>query len=158
MVDEASFTRESMALVPALYRICMSILHCDADAQDAVQQSLLNAWAHRGAAQPERFRAWLTKIAVNECYNIRRYRKRVCPVEEIWDAREAEAPDLSVAEAVASLNEKLRMPLLLKYRENFSEREIAQALRIPVSTVKSRLFRARRALKTALQDLEVSFE
>ncbi len=157
-MDEASFTRETLALAPALYRICMSILHCDADAQDAVQQCLLKAWVHRENAHQERFRAYVAKIAVNECYNIRRYRKRVCPVEEIWDAREAEPPDMDIRDAVAALHEKLRVPLLLKYRENFSEKEIAQALGIPVSTIKSRLYRARRTLQKALRDVEVSFE
>lgn len=47
MVDDATFTRESSALLPGMYRLAMSILHARSDAQDAVQQALLRAWERR---------------------------------------------------------------------------------------------------------------
>lgn len=158
MVDETTFTMESAALLPVLYRIGMSILHSDADAQDAVQQGLLKAWAKRANARPEHFRAWLTRITINECRNIQRYRKRVYPVDSIMEARDFDTPDRSLYEAIAAMGEKLRIPLLLKYRENYSEKEIAQILQIPVSTVKSRLYQARLTLTKSLKDMEVAFE
>ena len=60
-------------------------------------------------------------------------------------------------DAMDALPEKLRTPLLLKYMEGFSEQEIAGALGIPVTTVKSRLHRARKALRRMLEDAEVRF-
>ncbi len=158
MVDEVTFTMESAAHLPALYRICMSILHSDADAQDAVQQGLLKAWAKRAGARPEHFRAWLTRITINECRNIQRYRKRVYPVDGVVDVRNFEPPDRTLYEAIGAMREKLRIPLLLKYRENYSEKEIAQILQIPLSTVKSRLYQARLTLIKSLEDMEVAFE
>lgn len=159
MVDETVFTLESAALLPALYRICMSILHSDADAQDAVQQCLMKGWAKRGSVQPDGLRPWLTRIAVNECRNIQRYRRRVYPTDAVAACRQApDLPDMELKEAIGRMGEKLRTPLLLKYRENYSEREIAQVLRVPVSTVKNRLYRARRALLKSLKDAEVAFE
>ena len=158
MVDETTFTLEAAALLPALYRICMSILHSDADAQDAVQQCLMKGWTKRASVQQERLRPWLTRIAVNECRNIQRYRRRVYPTDTFEPPRAQEPPDMELKEAIGQMSENLRVPLLLKYRENYSEREIAEALHVPVSTVKNRLYRARHALEKSLKDVEVAFE
>ncbi len=57
-----------------------------------------------------------------------------------------------------ALPERLRTPLLMRYMEGYSEREIAAALHVPVTTVKNRLFRARKALKKQLSGSEVTFE
>lgn len=158
MVDDETFTRESSAMLPSLYRVCQSILRAHSDAQDAVQQALLKAWTHRNRAKPESFRAWLMKIAINESRNVQRSRMRIVPVETLPEEAEQISEDWALREAMAALPEKLRTPLLLKYMEGYSEREIASALSIPVTTVKNRLFRARNALRNALSGAEVTFE
>ena len=157
MVDDAPFTRESSALLPGMYRLAMSILHARSDAQDAVQQALLRAWERRARARPESFRAWLTRIVINECRNVQRARMRVFPVEQPQTPQHV-PEDVGLYEAIEGLPEKLRTPLLLHYMERYSEREIAGALGVPVTTVKNRLFRARRELKKTLTDSEVTFE
>lgn len=157
MVDDATFTRESSALLPGLYRLAMSILHARADAQDAMQQALLRAWERRTGARPESFKAWLTRIVINECRNVQRARRRVFPVEQPQPPSYA-PEDTGLYEAIEGLPEKLRTPLLLRYMERFSEREIAEALGIPVTTVKNRLYRARLEVKKTLTDSEVTFE
>jgi len=53
-------------------------------------------------------------------------------------------------EAVYALPEKLRIPFTLKYVGNYQEREVADILRLPSSTVKSRLARARQSLRIVL--------
>jgi len=68
-----------------------------------------------------------------------------------------EMEDGELRAAIDALPEKLRTPLLLHYMEGFSEREIAGVLGIPVTTVKSRLYRARKALRMELEDAEVRF-
>ena len=70
------------------------------------------------------------------------------------DTYEAEA---ELRSAIDSLPEKLRVPLLLRYMERYSETEIAQTLGVPVTTVKNLLFRARRAVRAKF-DEEVTFE
>lgn len=148
MMPDILFSEQAEAMLPSLHRICMSILHQRADAQDAVQGALLKAWEKRGSVTPERFRPWLTRIAINECRNIQRRRMRVVPTDR-FDERE-QPRELGLAEAIGGLPEKLRTPLLLKYMEGYAEREIAASLGVPVTTVKSRLYRARRALADAL--------
>ncbi len=157
MVDEKAFCDVSKILFPTLYRIGMSIVHSDADAQDAVQQALMKAWVHREKIHREKLRPWLTRTMINECRNIQRHRMRVTPVERMDENGVYIPPDSGLAEAMAALPEKLRIPLLLKYGEHYCEKEVAQTLDITVSTVKNRLYRARKALEKNLK-AEVTFE
>lgn len=153
MIDEAQFTALCETLPPTLRRIALGILRSEADADDAVQQALLNAWRARQKAEPRNLRAWITRITVNECRNIQRARMRVTPVETPRDENESyEPPDIALRDAIAALPDMLRLPLLIKYMEGYSERETAQALRLPVTTVKNRLYRARKALAKALEE------
>ena len=159
MIDEAMFVREAEAMLPGLYRLSMSILRAQADAQDAVQQGMLRAWERRTQAREETLRGWMTRIVINECRNIQRARMRVVPMDEL---PERPAPmhedEGALAEAMDAQAEKLRTPLMLRYMEGFTEKEIAQALGVSLPTVKSRLHRARRALREKLSDSEVTFE
>lgn len=158
MIDTETYTAESTALLPTLYRIGYSILRNDADTQDAIQQALLKAWSARGSASPEKFRPWLTRIAINECHNIQRYRMRVSPVQDMEQPQAFDAPDVDVAAAIAALPEKWRIPVLLKYYACYTEREIAAAMGVPQTTIKNRLHRARQALRDGLTGREVTFE
>lgn len=158
MIDDRVFAGEAQELLPGLYRLSLSILHSSADAQDAVQQGMLRAWERRAQANPERFRGWLTRIVINECHNIQRGRMRVFPVDQMPEGAVMAQEDDGLAEAIDALPERLRTPLLMRYMEEYSEREIAAALGVPVTTVKNRLFRARKALKKQLGHSEVTFE
>ena len=153
MADREEYESTAQALLPTLYRIAVGLLRCDADARDAVQQALLKGWEKRESARPGAFRWYLTRILINECRNIQRARMRVFPVE----APPAVVTDSALYDALYALREELRLPLMLKYLQGMSEKEAARALGIPVTTLKNRLFRARRALKKAL-DGEVTFE
>ncbi len=83
MISSEQFTQEVTALSPTLYRLCISILRLEQDAQDAVQQGLMKAWQKKDAVRPDTFRPFLTRIIVNECRNIQRHRLRMIPVEQI---------------------------------------------------------------------------
>lgn len=151
-MEDAAFARLMEESMPAMYRMAMSLLHRQADAQDAVQQALLKAWAARERARAGAERAWLMRILVNECRNIQRYRMRVSPVESLPEEIYT-PPDTALRDAVERLPEKLRTPFLLKYMEGMSEKEICAALRLSLSCVKSRLLRARRALEKEAMEL-----
>lgn len=156
MISGEMFTSETTALTPTLYRLCMSILHKEQDAQDAVQQGLCKAWGMKERIHPESFRPYLTRIIINECRNIQRHRQRVMPVEAVEILEKAYLPEeTGLKAAIDVLPETLRTPLLLFYMENYSEREIAQSLNISLVAVKNRLFRARQKLKVALKGKEV---
>ncbi len=157
MADRQEYERVAQEALPSLYKIAMGILRCDADARDAVQQALLKGWEKKENAMPGKFRGYLTRIVINEARNIQRHRMRVFPAE-LPPAAEQMPPDYrELYDALFALPEQLRLPLLLKYAQDLSEKEGAAALGIPVTTFKNRLHRARKALRKAL-DREVMFE
>lgn len=155
-MDEARFVSQCTAWAPGLMRIALSILRTEADAQDALQQALMKAWAARDKARPGCEQAWLTRILVNECRSIQRQRMRVTPMADL-PPRPAPTPAHDLRAAMDALPDHLRLPILLKYMQGMSEREAAQALGIPVTALKGRLYRARRALESILKE-EVELE
>ncbi len=158
MVDEALFMQETQAQFTRLYKVAYSILHARADAEDAVQEALTKAWSARTRARAETFGPWLMRIVVNECRNVQRHRMRVVPVEAPAPPAPFEPPDPDLYNAVRDLPEGLRIPFTLKYIAQYTEKEIAQIMHLPVSTVKNRLAKARKVLRAALSDWEVSFQ
>lgn len=148
-MDDTTFIALCEGRMASFYRIAVGILGSRQDAEDAVQQALMKGWAARARARRGCEAAWLMRIVVNECRNIQRRRMRVFPAERLPETP-FEPPDVALRLALDALPEALRLPLLLKYMEGMSEREVAEALRISVTAVKSRLLRARRALQRQL--------
>ena len=150
-MDESVFTALCRAQLPAFFRMACSILHSPADAEDAVQQALIKAWLHREKARPGAERAWMMRILVNESRSLLRKRRDALSIEELPLCAPS-APDTGLQEAIRALPESLRTPLLLKYMEGLTEKEVAAATGLPVSSVKGRLFRARKLLKARLNE------
>lgn len=159
MVDNAFFLHETEAMLTRLYNTAYSILRSRVDAEDAVQQGLLKAWSARNHARADTFRAWLARIVVNECRNVQRFRMRVIPFETVHPPETPfSPPNLDLSDAIAQLPEMIRIPFILKYLVCLSEQEVAFALRLPKTTVKNRLSKARKILRDTLADWEVIFE
>lgn len=156
-MNKAAYEALCQESMQGLYRIALSILRNPADAQDAVQQAFLNAWVHREKAYPGRETGWITRILINECRNIQRHRMRMFPVETVPDRPTAQENETGLKEALECLPEKIRLALLLKYMEGMTEKEAALALNISLTTLKSRLFRGRKALAKQLKE-EVKLE
>ena len=150
-MDDATYTALAEQQMNALFRMAYSIVGNQADAEDAVQQTLLRAWQHRGRARPGAERAWMMRILVNECYTLLRRRKKLVPMDDLPPLPPS-ADHSALHDAIRSLPETLRTPLLLKYMEGMREKEVAAAMGLPVSSVKNRLFRARKALKKQLNE------
>lgn len=153
-MEQEFFEKEAAACAGLLYRVAYTVLRNDADCQDAVQDALLKAWAKRDRLNdPQFFRTWLVRILVNACHDILRKRKRMLPMDAVPEPAE-DFPDPALAEALGGLPEKLRLPLMLRYSENMSYREIGRALHIPVTTVQSRLRQGKARLRKELKDNE----
>lgn len=155
MMGDEAFIREVEACERTLYRICRTMLRNEADCCDAVQEALLKAWQHRGRIDETRFRAYLTRILINECRNIGRRRARVIPVEEIPEQAAPADDRRAIMEALHKLSEAHRLVLVMHYLEGFSLAEIAHVLHAPLGTVKYRIAAARRAFsKVWTMDME----
>lgn len=137
--------------------------------EEFVQQGFTKAYFSlknfRGG-EDRSFAAWMTRIAINVCYDEFRRRGRKGEslfsemsdaendyLETIADGREASADRTLVAAQLAekvmsSLDPKDRMAMTLVYSENYSLNEVAEAIGITTSNLKSRLFRCRNQLRT----------
>ena len=135
-----------LQLLPGLYRLAQSILRQREDAMDAVHQAIEKAWKASAGIRSGGEKAYITRIVINECRNIQRYRMRVVPRAD-FPGNRPEPTGGELAGAIAGLPEKYRLPLLLRYMEGYSEKETAETLHISVAALKSRLFRARKLLK-----------
>jgi RNA polymerase sigma-70 factor (ECF subfamily) len=157
-----------------LYRTAWSILKNRADAEDAVQDGYLKAFAAiESFAGASSLSTWLTRIVLNEALGRRRlaqrklsqlraqsvaviddYRENLMGGSAASSSPEAEAARGQVAklleQAIADLPEAFRIVFMLREVEGLSVEETADALQIAPPTVKTRLLRARRRLQAAL--------
>ena len=151
------------ARIDAIYRLSYAIVGDEADARDATQETFIGAWKRlRELRDPERFDAWLQRIAVNSArMTLRaRGRRRVREIPSGDVAALAVAADGAVTTvrsdaalldaALDTLPTDQRTILVLHHLEGHGVAELAAILEIPVGTVKSRLHTARRTLQDAL--------
>lgn len=145
----------------ALFRAARAILRDDAAAEDALQEAWLHAYralpSFRGEAK---LATWLMRILINEALARRRKEQRYAAAPAAEDLTHPETGPESTAqrrELVRRLEAKIgalpaafRTVFLYLVVEERSIRETAAALRIPESTVRTRLFRARKHLREAL--------
>ena len=156
-MEKDAFVREAEGLWPGLYRIAGGMLKSAADAEDAVQQTMLKAWERHREIREDTFRPYLSRILVNQCRDMLRQRRRVMPSDALPDQPYAEpryeGPDPALVRALQSLKEELRLPLLLHCMEGYSIRECAAILHIPETMTKNRIYRAKRTLMKAIIEL-----
>jgi RNA polymerase sigma-70 factor, ECF subfamily len=148
----AAFEQLVLARGPALHRFLAVRLRDDAEALDALQETLVAAWLGLpGLRDPARVWPWLCGIAVRKAVDVSRTRP---PRRgEIYLAPTTTGDALvDLREAVAALPQSHREVLLLRYLLGLSEEEVAEALGIRVGTVKSRAARARKAFKEVWRD------
>ena len=142
-----------------LYRFALSLSKSEADAADLTQQTFF-LWASKGGQLRDRSKAksWLFTTLYREFLSRRRHEVRF-PNVELDDAREDETSILpnvnafdgvSILQALQEVDEPFRAPLTLFYLEQFSYREIADLLDVPIGTVMSRLPRGKAQLRRRL--------
>ena len=176
MADRATFESEVMPFTPQLYSAALRMTRNPADAEDVLQEALLKAFrGYHTFETGTNLKAWLYRILTNTFINKYRERtRRPAEVElgELEDlylfkrlgveestggaTRSAEEEaldrfvDEDIKEALESLPENFRIPVLLADVEGFSYKEIADIMDVPIGTVMSRLHRGRKALQRAL--------
>jgi len=169
--DRQAFSRLVEAYQRPVYNLTYRMLGNPEEAEDAAQETFLRAYSRLDQYDAKhKFSTWVFSIANNHC--IDRLRKRRTTSVSIDDNPvlqnlEGDAPrperttmaHEDAAEMQALLNQldpDYRTPLILRYWEELSYDEIAQAMDISLSAVKSRLFRARQKLATLYQEAEAA--
>ena len=171
--DLEAFNQLVLQYQDFLFRIALNILHDEDAAADAAQQAFISAFQNLKAFRGGSFRSWLSRIVVNASYDrLRRdARARSLPLEvfnqdneemepAVWlvdpgpnPEAQAETSELlnAIQASLQDLPEQYRLALTLVDLEGLSYEEAAAVLDVPKGTIKSRLARARNALRTALQ-------
>lgn len=171
---------EALTYIDSLYRTALRMTRNPADAEDLVQEAYLRAFRSLHQFRPgTNLRAWIFRILTNAYIN--EYRKRTrrptrASLDELEDfylydhlvdsgvQPASERPEDVVIEQISTddvinsldeLSEDFRNVVLLADVEGFSYREIAEILDIPIGTVMSRLYRARRRLQKLLYEFAV---
>jgi len=143
----------------SLYRYAYRLSGSAADADDLTQEAFAKALTRLGQLrQPERAKAWLFRILRNAyLHRMRDHRRhRMVPLDSVGDLPEdgteaaAEIDPAALQEALNELDETFRTPLILFYFEDFSYRDIAEQMELPIGTVMSRLARAKGYLRSRL--------
>jgi RNA polymerase sigma-70 factor (ECF subfamily) len=160
--DQDAFCNLVMAYQTPVYNLAYRMLGNAGEAEEAAQETFLRAYTHLRSYDPQRpFRSWLLSIASHYCIDrLRRRRITWLSFEDEVAAPERLAGNSPTPEAVVSrregeenirqllmaLSSTDRAAITLRYWYDYSYDEIAEALDLTVSAVKSRLHRARRAL------------
>ncbi len=173
LADQANFERDAMQYAPQLYSAALRMTRNPADAEDVVQETFLKAYrAYHTFQEGTNLKAWLYRILTNTYINKYRKKQRRPNEVELGDLQDlylfrrlGEASgaspsaedsvlerfvDSDITQALESLPDHFRMPVLLADVEGFSYKEIAEILDIPIGTVMSRLHRGRKALQQKL--------
>jgi RNA polymerase sigma-70 factor (ECF subfamily) len=157
--DHEAFSELVRLSIDKLFAIAQLILS-DADrAQDATQETLILAWRDIASLRdPDRFEAWLRRLLVNACYREANRARRRWSLERDVTAIDPGTPDASrlvadrdeLERAFKRLAPDQRILLVLHYYVGLPLQETADALGLPIGTVKSRLHRSTQALRSRL--------
>jgi len=169
----ASFEREALVHIDALYRVALRLTGNASDADDLVQETMLKAYrAWHQYQQGTNAKGWLLTILRHAFIN--EYRRRTRHPETVdidaiepfavFDEGQDDDPqgrffdqivDDEVLRAIDELPEQFREAVVLSDVEGMSYEEVGKILEVPIGTVKSRLFRGRRLLQAKLHDYAV---
>jgi RNA polymerase sigma-70 factor (ECF subfamily) len=147
----------------SLYRYAFRLSGSAADAEDLTQEAFRKALTRLSQLrEPERVKGWLFRILRNAyLHRVRDERRhRVVPLDALGDVAETPAetlPDIDPARlqmALNELDETFRTPIVLYYFEDFSYRDIADQMDLPIGTVMSRLARGKAYLRSRLVSAE----
>ena len=136
----------------AILRLAYSYLHSRTDAEDVLQDTLVQYLTKRPAFEgPAHEKAWLMRVAINLCKN-----QLSAPWKRRWEELDEDQPcfdqeESAVLEAVNGLPVKYREVVICVYFQDMSVTETASLLGLAEGTVKSRLSRGRERLRKLLE-------
>ena len=158
--DERAFEALTVSHHPRLYRVSLSILRDPTHAEDATQAAIIGIWRYLPRLrEPAKSSSWSYKILVRACATHLKTTPRwipqsaLPPTAEPWtlDAVGVIADRERIEHAFARLSLDHRAVIVLRYLLDLPQDEIAASLDVSVGTVKSRLHRATKALRSALE-------
>lgn len=153
-MDKQEYAQRSHELRKGLYRTAYLYLGNEAEALDAVDETIYKGLKSlKKLRQPEFFSTWLTRILINECKSALRRRRPTVPLDSLPEFSGEDYDSLPLRDALSRLPEEIKAPIILRYFTGLTTAETAKTLGIPQGTAATRV---RRGL--ALMKLELSEE
>jgi RNA polymerase sigma-70 factor (ECF subfamily) len=169
--DSEAFSELVLTHQQFAYNVALRAVNNNQDAEDIVQEAFVRAWRSLSRFKLEaRFRTWLYRIVMNLCYNqlprLRREPEMLDEVQESqWNKDNGQLGDPAgslenkevldfVQRQIQTLPGQYQIMLLLRFQENCSYAEISEIMDLPLGTVKTGLFRARKRLKEAVTQVQ----
>lgn len=151
---------QSVALYrDTVFRVALGYVRNRHDADDVAQNVFVKLLTSQKVfTSDEAERAWLIRVAINECKNLHKsaWKKNRAELDESLVA--PQNGDLLLYDYVKALKPKYRTVIYLYYYENYKAGEISKILKISPSTVATHLHRARKQLKQLIEKEEESYE
>lgn len=143
------FEQKYLECEKSLFLIAIGYLHNTEDAKDCVQEAVLQAWkSFDTLINKDFFKTWITRIVINKCKD---YMKKQRYTEELTDLinvfYNAPTEEVEILDCICKLSSKLSIYITLRFYNDMTYEEVANALNESVSTVKNKT-------KKALLELE----
>ena len=149
---KAFFAQTAENCRAAMYRVALGMLRSEADAEDAVSEAVIAAFSHLSRIHNmQALPGYLMKCTVNACHATLRRRKKEISADTMEAYGEANENAGNIWQYVHHLPEKYRLPLLLRYGEEWPLKEIARFLHVPKGTASARISRGLDMLKQELE-------
>lgn len=138
---------------PDLYRVAIAITKNEDDALDCIQETILQVYTSiKNLKNDQYFKTWLIKILINKCNKLIQKNRKILEFKksDLQNTQETNEINIEIKESIDTLDEELKILVILYYYQDMSIKDISDSLEIPEGTVKSRLSRARSKLKEIL--------
>lgn len=153
--DKEAFSKLIIEIQSYLYNVARTKLVSEEDIQDAVQNTIINAYLNiKKLKNNKYFKTWITRILINECYRIYRCSEKNKKLIDGYIYKESfdkSDENISFEELISSLDEIKKEVFRLYYNENWSTKKISAELNMNESTIRSILSRGRKLLKENLK-------
>ncbi|MCP8615463.1 RNA polymerase sigma factor [Salirhabdus salicampi] len=158
--DKKAFHKLYLTHKDKALRTAIAITRNREMAKDALQETFIRVFRNFSKYEPTHpFEPWLFRILINECNRLLKKESKFYQInqsgleEEKLKLKPKDDYD-DLYDAIQSLKDSYRIPILLKYIKGFSEKEISETLDLKVNTVKTRLYKGRIKLKKQIEIIE----
>ena len=154
-MNKEEFTRQYSLIYKDLYRFALCNLRHKEEAEDAVSEAVVSAWANiHKLRKKDAFRSWMFQIVINECHRIAKKRLPVAEEQTMESSMEMDlAGNMTLWEAFGKIKEPGKTILSLSIFGGYNSEEISQLLRLKPGTVRSHKSRSLETLRDQLKEV-----